>query len=184
MKLYWTKDKDKDGNSTTYIQDGWTEGPYKGDNPATIFKKSDGYVWAAVNDELVYEGYSVRDAKKTVLKILKENNMNKFNELHTKILNEMERDYLTIAQVMKVADDVIRSEGLQSWFNGDSMGYNKIADSKMELLTSAILTAFQTAMIHHKLRDDLKTHGYEWLVTIADNHNLWQQGQNYGLQNI
>lgn len=176
LKLYWTKDKD----GSTHIQDGWTKGPYKGDTVAVIFKKSDGYVWATVHEEQVYEGYSIRDAKKVILKTLKENKMNKFDKLCEDTLNEMGRDYLTIAQVMKMADDVIRSLGLQSWFNGDAMGYNEIADAKMELLKAATLTAFETVKIHSKHRKDLLSHGYEWLVKCADECNLWQDGMGYG----
>jgi hypothetical protein len=111
--------------------------------------------------------------------------MSKFDKLCDTILEDhYGKDYLNIGEIQKVADDCVRSLGLQSQFNGMANGYKDILDSKLQELAAVIVTAFQTAMIHPKYRTDLEAHGYDWLVKIADENSLWQQGQNYGLKSL
>jgi hypothetical protein len=110
--------------------------------------------------------------------------MSKFNEKVDEVLNELRREYLTLAEVEKVFDDTVRSLGLQSWLNGEVNGYDKVADQKMEELAGQVMNAFEKSGVHEMYRDDLINDGYEILVKMADEHNLWRQGHSYGNVNI
>lgn len=110
--------------------------------------------------------------------------MKKFNEYYNKILEETRREYLTLAEIRKLYDDVVRSEGMESYFNKMSDGYQKNIDNKLELLTAAVVNAFENTGINAKYRQDLENDDYQMLIDIADKFNLWQSGQNYGNQAI
>ena len=107
--------------------------------------------------------------------------MSKFDEAFDKIIEETtRRTHLTLKEVEKVFADTMSSLGksLPDTWSAAATSDNRINLAKWdnsEIVRSQVARAFRDAGgINKEFKDDLKKDGYEVLVKLADDLDLWR----------
>jgi len=109
--------------------------------------------------------------------------MSKFDETYERLLAETRRAHYTRNEVEDIFDDLIQSVGpyaeKSTWpkIEGNEDTKNLSDIKEYEALKISVDGAYKEYGIQAEFKDDLKKDGYEILVALADELDLWRDDQ-------
>jgi len=102
----------------------------------------------------------------------------KFDKVYNKLIEGTRREYLTLKEVEQVFDDVLKSLGVYISVMGPEYGPVPLTfdiTARLGDIRNETIRAYK-AGVHPMYRQDLLKDGYELLVSVLDEVDMWLKG--------